>query len=593
MMARAVGLDIGSRLLKLVELSGSAKAFKVHRLLVRPMPQGAGPEADQARVDLVRQVFQEAKVSRDDVCASFDAGSTVFREISVPFRDEGQIEKVVRFEAESHLHGRAIEDVVVNWVKTAETKDGSQVLVFAAPKVDLAQDLALLRRAGVEPASIDLDATALYTACQTAGVFRDDPSVVVLDVGARTSNLLIVDGGELRAVRAFAVGAESVTSGVQHDLSLPPGEASARVLEPRGGDGTALFVPAAEAAEAPGRKESSKSVAELERDATEARREQFVRKLERELRRSLAAVRTEAPATKILLSGGGSLLPGLADGLSQRMQVPVEPLGLLGRMGGWRPSGTDAALEEAVAPVAVGCALRILGVDPLGVELRQDEFAPSNTFDVVKTRLAIAVTLLVVLLLGMVLMAKAGYEQEREAFLTSRTGAASRAATIYQEVEKRYQAEIKNQDTKHADESARRAVAALTSDETYLQQVRGQLLRRYVELENNLGLSRDIPRIESASKVWKEIMASLNARPREEFGYLAITSMHLTQGHASLKVEMGEETTIDRVLAALNANAYFRARSKTPEKVWTRGPVSKTQSTGRWAGSVEIQFAEP
>ena len=38
-MARAVGLDLGSRTLKLVELSGSTKAFKVHLEDMHPMKQ--------------------------------------------------------------------------------------------------------------------------------------------------------------------------------------------------------------------------------------------------------------------------------------------------------------------------------------------------------------------------------------------------------------------------------------------------------------------------------------------------------------------------------------------------------------------------
>jgi hypothetical protein len=362
------------------------------------------------------------------------------------------------------------------------------------------------------------------------------------------------------------------------------------VMEPRGGDPAALFVPAGETAA--GKQETSKSVAELERDATEARREQFVRKLERELRRSLAAVRTENDTTKILVAGGGSLLPGISDGLSQRMGLPVEPLSLLSRMGGWRPSGADAALEEAVAPVAVGCALRVLGVDPLGVELRQDEFAPSNTFEVVKTRLAIGLTLLVALLLGLVLMAKAGYEQEREQFLISRTGPSSRAATILLEVEKRYLAEVRNRDDKKADSEAKDALKTLTSDATYLEQVRGRLTARYRELESNLGLSKDVPKIESASKVWKEIVAALDARPRAEYGYLDLTSMHITQGSAAVKMELGDETTIDKILTALNASPYFRARAKTPDKIWTRGGLNK-QTNGRWQVPVEIQFAEP
>src|SRR5262245_8950238 len=113
-MPRGVGLDIGSRTLKLVELSGSAKSFKVQRLWVRPVPQGEGPEADEARVALLKELFHEAKVSTDDVCVTFDAGATIFREIAVPFREDDKIEKVVRFQAENHLHGRSIDDLVVN-----------------------------------------------------------------------------------------------------------------------------------------------------------------------------------------------------------------------------------------------------------------------------------------------------------------------------------------------------------------------------------------------------------------------------------------------------------------------------------------------
>src|SRR5262245_61508869 len=126
-MPRAVGLDIGSRTLKLVELSGSAKAFKVQKVEVRPVPEGTGDEADDALAAMIRGLFKEAHLPKDDVCVAFDAGSTIFREITVPFQTDDQIEKVVRFEAENHLHGRAIEDVVVNWVKTGETKEGSQL----------------------------------------------------------------------------------------------------------------------------------------------------------------------------------------------------------------------------------------------------------------------------------------------------------------------------------------------------------------------------------------------------------------------------------------------------------------------------------
>ncbi|MFV1958869.1 MAG: hypothetical protein ACC662_05585, partial [Planctomycetota bacterium] len=79
---------------------------------------------DLAISTVIRGVFDTMKLPRDDVCAALGAGSTVFREIMVPFREEDQIRKVVKFEAENHLHSYAIEDVVVNWVKTGENRDG-------------------------------------------------------------------------------------------------------------------------------------------------------------------------------------------------------------------------------------------------------------------------------------------------------------------------------------------------------------------------------------------------------------------------------------------------------------------------------------
>src|SRR5512139_1708849 len=104
-MPRAVGLDIGTRLLKLVELRGSAKSFKIHRLVVRPMPEAAGEDPDAARADLVRSLFAEHRLRKADVCAAFEAGTSVFRDVTMPYKSDDQIDKTVRFEAENHLHG--------------------------------------------------------------------------------------------------------------------------------------------------------------------------------------------------------------------------------------------------------------------------------------------------------------------------------------------------------------------------------------------------------------------------------------------------------------------------------------------------------
>jgi type IV pilus assembly protein PilM len=589
-LARAVGLDIGSRFVKLVELSGSAKAPKVARVVVRERPTGSGPEADEALSALVADLFATTKMPKDDVCVSFDAGSTVLREITVPFREDDQIAKVVRFEAENHLHGRAIEDVVVNWVKTGETREGSQLLVFASPKADLAHRLQVLENAGIQPASVDLDATALYTACHAAGVFAEHRNVVVIEVGARTTNLLVVSDGALRLVRSFLAGAEGVGSALRGDLEhLPPAEASARALRGPGPDPEALIVPAAQAAPAPG--EAPKSLASLESDAAESRRLDFAKKVQREVARSLTASRGRTPPERILVAGGGSLLPGLRESLAEHFGLPVEPLDVLGRLGSRvepEPPIGSPELLSAVAAVPVGCAARLLGIDPLRIELRRDEFAPKNLFDVVKTPLAVAVSLLFCLLLGLAFVTKEQAQSERAAFLQ----VVAKAKGQFLEAERKYQQHVLAKDEGAARQAAEAEARRLPNDENALRAILGRLAQRHRRLEIDLGLSKDVPRIQSALEVWKEIYAALGTIDRKSLGFFRVSKVSVLQTSATMTVEVDDPGVLDRIEGALARSEYLRARAKNPSRVVTRGGVTAARAGGKTQGTFEFQFGE-
>jgi type IV pilus assembly protein PilM len=589
-MPRAVGLDIGRRLLKLAVVSGSAKSFKVQRFVVEELPDGTGEEADAARTETVRRVLAENKVLKDDICLAFDAGTAVFRDVSVPFQEDDQIAKVVRFEAENHLHGRAIEDVVVNWVKTGSTKEGSQVLVMAAPKAEIAQRLASLRQAGVEPASVDLDATALFTACHAAGVFTESPNTVVLEIGARTTNLLLIDGGELRAIRSFLVGSDSVTTALATDLALPAGEASRRARS--GGDDDALLVPLVDdgtGALAGAARETGKSVAELEQDVATQRREDFVKKLQREVMRSITSSRATNAPEKVLVAGGGSLLPGLAE----RLGMPVERLGLLSRLGGAATGGADPALADAVSPVAIGCALRLVGADPLGVELRREEFAPTNTFEVIRGVLATAVTLLVVVLGGMTWLARDRLDRERGLFIgRSSSSIASKAKGIFDSVEKAYQVGLKGKDETAAIKEAKRLYDQIPIDPNFLNSIRNHLQRRYRELEEGLGLSKDIPTIESALKGWVELYAALESIPREKLGWFRVNKMSVSQTTASLTIEFQDLGVVDLVVEALKASKYLVDRAKDRSRPVVAGNTQTNTQSGRSTVTIEVPFED-
>lgn len=590
-MARAVGLDIGSRMIKVVELVGGPRAFRIQRVITRPIPEpdlhppeGEIPQnPDELISDAIRDIFQTLKLPKDDVCASFDSGTTIFREIIVPFLEDDQIRKVVRFEAENHLHSQAIDDVIVNWVKTGESKDGSRLTIFASPKAGLRRLLDILRGAGIEPSSVDLDTTALYTAYDTAGVLAENPNAILIDVGARSTSLILVAEGRPVVLRAFLLGTDQVEAGVSKELQVPLAEGRRRARLPSGAHSDDLLVPAADLA--PATPESDKSLERIQSDVAVDLRATFVRKLHREAIRSLGSLPEDAAPARILLSGGGSLLPGLDAELEDKFGLPVERVDL-SRYVEWKDQGSDPEFTLASTPAAVGCGLRILGHDPLGVELLKEEYAPTNRFDVIKGALATLVTLLFVILLGLAYVATKQKSAEQSRY----RHVSGRAALLFQAAEIRYRTDVENKTEEEARTQVRAWRSRQPQDHTVADKYASRLRSRFRRLESELGLG-DIPQVPSALKVWLEVYRALGKLPRGDYGaWFRILKLDIKPRNATVRIEVDEKAALDKIRRQLEESPYFKERARNPGRVVELGPAKPER--GHWQRDFELKFKE-
>ncbi len=601
-MARAVGLDIGARSIKVVELGGSSKSPRIQRMAIREIPppppveQVDSEEAydpDQALVDLIDNTFSELQLPKDDVCASVDSGVTIIREITVPFFEDDQIKKIVKFEAENHLHSYSIEDVVVNYVKTGETRDGSRLTIFASPKVDLARRIAILRRSGIEPASVDLDTTALHATLKSLGYFNDTPNCIIVDVGAHTTNLMMVTDGLPRVVRSFLLGSGSLETEIGNELGLTHEEGRKRVLSRGGPHDDDLMIPAAEL-ETPG-AETDKSLTQVQTDVVGERRMAFVRKLQREAYRSLVSVRTETPPEKILLLGGGSLIPDVADQLSEKLGLPVEQINLLDRID-TKTISAEPEYAGAVVGSAIGCGLRMMGSGGLGIELLQDEFAPKNTFDVVKTALSVAITLLFLA----VLIATFARKKQMEAQKTLNANWVWAAQNMFMRVEPGYLNQVENKSltvrgNKRSGEAVEMAQAwlkRLPKDDSRVTKILSHLKKRHKKLEERLGQAREIPKVRSALECWVEIYTALSKTPREELGrFFQITQMAVTKSRFQMKIVVSDQNAPDRVQRLLSENEYLKNRAKGGRRFVEKGTAQRLNN-GHYRIEFTIKFEE-
>ncbi len=435
-MAKAVGLDPGEFEVKLVELDGSYRRPRLTRVAVEPVASLGSREAFATNMaDAALLAFDEASIGKDGFGMAFPCREAVLRHLNVPFIGRENIRKVIKFEAEGSIHSHNVDDMVVDFATLEEIENETHVLVAAVPKPSLRNTMQALQRNGIEPETVDLDTMALFTAAEWCGAFNggetpeatgedgdalapiptSKPARLVLDLGARSTRVLVVVDGKLTDMRTLRTGADSMADEVGALMGVGLAQAREAVEESLRTDedfvvvgGEDLFAEEEEAEEtgdeAAQPAEAGAEVADDEarthlvpHSEVSAARDRFLARLRRELIRFMTAVPTAANVEAVFVTGGASQTPGSIDVIREVFGQEPKGLDLLANLNHKLDSDEIRALGPKLA-VAVGLALNTLG-GRASFNFRQEELAFTKGFDRVKFPLAIACMLLLFLAL--------------------------------------------------------------------------------------------------------------------------------------------------------------------------------------------------
>jgi len=356
-VARGLGIEVNGAFVRVLAVEGGKRPRILSFSEQAIDPDASLPWADRAR-DAVKAAVAAAGGARGRIAASIDSGEVVLRELQLPFTADEQIRKTVPFELEHHVHNHAIEDLVVDYVRTVVTEKGSQLLVAGVPRKIIEERLALLESAGADPALLDLDSLALFNAVVAAGTVKGDAPILVVYGGSRFTKFLLIEAGRPRSIRTIryspSVG-ETAPS-----IDIPDKEEA--VL----GDEPYVII------------EKTSPVDILAKEAG----------------RFLMASGTTATPSSIFVAG--NLDPAeVAGPLSETTGIPVEALDLLSAFPHALPAG--GGIERKV-PVALGLALKAVDRDASGTDFRRDEFSYAKKFETVKSSALVFVDLVLMFL---------------------------------------------------------------------------------------------------------------------------------------------------------------------------------------------------
>ncbi|MCX5710309.1 MAG: pilus assembly protein PilM, partial [Candidatus Omnitrophica bacterium] len=208
----AIGLDIGSAVIKAVKIRSSNGAFE----LVDFMTESALPDPGASL-----KKIKEAK-GLEGVNISLSGASTVIRYVAFPRMSPQELKQALKFEAQKHIPFAVSEANLDGFILKNDLADNKMLILLAAAKKEsVNQRIKLLTDSGLKANLIDLDSLALYN-CFSSNYSKEDlkehKTIALLNIGSEISSLNIADDGILRLSRDIHFGTSNIVPKIEVSL---------------------------------------------------------------------------------------------------------------------------------------------------------------------------------------------------------------------------------------------------------------------------------------------------------------------------------------------------------------------------------------
>lgn len=348
MPRNVVGLDIGTTAIRAAEIRPGDDPT-LTRFAQVSLPAGAVSAGEIADPDAVaatlRDVWRRGEFKIRRVALALANQSVVVRQVDVPEMDEADLRNALPYQVQDYIPMPVDESYLDSIILDRYTDDQGapmmRVLAVAAHRAMVDGFVAVLAAAGLEPEVVDVSPLAITRAVAESymPVTAEREAEAIVDIGGSVTNVIVHEHGGPRFVRILSAGGRDIDAALVGELSLTPEEAEAQKisigLQPEG-----VEVPAGAAT------------------IIEHRASAFID----DVRRTMEYYNSQPGAAtieRVLLTGGGSRLPRLAERIAGALRVPVDLVSGLMRVTVGDLGLDEAQIEQVsvVAATAVGAAL--------------------------------------------------------------------------------------------------------------------------------------------------------------------------------------------------------------------------------------------
>jgi type IV pilus assembly protein PilM len=303
-------------------------------------------------------MLRELQIKSGDVNYTIAEECVFSRFVELPAIGQEKTERIIAFEAQQNVPF-PLEEVVWDYQLVGGGAGQQIEVVLVAVKAEVLDEInRAVEETGLRTRVVDLATMAVYNAFQFSYNELNGCSLLV-DIGARTTNLLFVEPGKI-FTRSVPLGGSSATGAIAREFR--ESFAAAEIRKKRN--------PAASSnGEEPSTNEEAARVAKITQN--------LLGRLHAEVTRSIAHYSSQQRGNRperVFLAGGVAGTPGILEFFQEKLQLPVDFFDPLRKVALAGSAALDSKYRYLLGE-PVGLALRAACPSPMKLNLRPSSVA--------------------------------------------------------------------------------------------------------------------------------------------------------------------------------------------------------------------------
>ncbi len=228
------GLDIGTTAIRLVELRGNGSIKSLVKYAYVPIDSKVAlsdAKGDQQKIaQIIADLLAQSKITTKNVAVGIPSQKVFTTVVDIDRLASSELDKTIRYQADS-LIPTPLAESKIDWALLGDSpadKTKVEVLLSSVTNDFIEQKLDLLESIGLNVVAFEPDNLALARAIIPREATTPQ---MVLDIGNKSSDLVISAGGAPRLTRSIPTGSEAIIRSAAQNLNIDEKQAQQFVFK--------------------------------------------------------------------------------------------------------------------------------------------------------------------------------------------------------------------------------------------------------------------------------------------------------------------------------------------------------------------------